>query len=113
MVGINKKNVNQAMIVYTTCPNQECAQTLTQTLLEKKLCACVNIIPGVQVSYLWNGVIESGHEVGVIIKTLAHVYPKLERELRKLHPYEIPCIIGVQVSQVLEKYHDWLARELK
>ncbi len=98
----------QHCIVLCTCPDQASADHIAQTLVAEQLAACVNIIDGVKSVYLWQGEMESSHELQLIIKTHSRCYGALEQRLRALHPYELPEIIAVPIEAGLPGYLAWL-----
>ena len=95
-------------IVLTTCPDEESAQTIARALVEQRLAACVNILPAVQSVYLWKGKIQQDQERLLIIKSTEQQYSKIEQGIRKLHPYELPEIIAVSITNGLNEYLKWL-----
>lgn len=97
-------------IVFCTLPDTEKARQIGTYIVQKQLAACVNLIHEVESIYHWKGKIESGKEVLAVFKTTAIKYPKLESQIRKMHPYELPEIIAVNVSEGYTKYLDWILR---
>ncbi|MDH5631524.1 MAG: divalent-cation tolerance protein CutA [Gammaproteobacteria bacterium] len=95
-------------IVLTTCPNRDTAQTLAKTLVEQNLAACVNIIDGVRSVYKWNGGIQDDAELLLLIKSPVEHFPVLRDRLLELHPYELPEIVTVPVTDGLAGYLDWI-----
>jgi periplasmic divalent cation tolerance protein len=95
-------------IVFCTFPDQETAQRIAQTLVEEGLAACVNVIPGVQSIYRWEGKIESAGEHLALMKTTEEAYPRLEARLKELHPYEVPEIIALPVAAAAGRYGAWV-----
>ena len=100
-------------VVFNTCPDKETAVRVANTVVQEKLAACVNIIPGITSIYPWEGNIETGEEVLLFIKTRSALYPELENRLRELHPYELPEIINVSISSGLEAYLGWITDSVK
>jgi len=92
----------------TTCPNRDTAQTLAKTLVEQNLAACVNIIDGVRSVYKWNGGIQDDAELLLLIKSPVEHFPVLRDRLLELHPYELPEIVTVPVTDGLAGYLDWI-----
>jgi len=95
-------------LILTTCPDQQSAETLAIQLLEAKLAACINILPGLKALYHWKGQIESADEHLLIIKTRADKYHEIEIILQKSHPYELPEIIAVPIERGLPEYLQWI-----
>lgn len=101
----------EAMLVITNLPDREQAVSLAQKLVESRLAACVNIMAECESVYAWEGKIETVHEVPLLIKTLGQHYPKVEAMIRQNHPYELPEVIAVSLSNGLPEYMRWIASE--
>jgi periplasmic divalent cation tolerance protein len=97
-----------AVIVLTTLGADDDAAELARTLVEQRLAACVNVVPGVTSIYRWKEDVEQDDEQLLVIKTTAHLLDALQARLRELHPYELPEFIVVQVSGGSEAYLGWL-----
>lgn len=95
-------------VVFNTCPDAICAEKIARALVDRKLAACVNMLPGLRSVYTWKGVCETAEEHLLIIKTLASAYPALERAILELHPYELPEIIAVPIAAGLPGYLTWI-----
>ena len=100
-----------ALIVLTNCPDEDCANAIALAVVEEKLAACVNILPRMQSIYRWQGAIESASEIALLIKSTAKNYPALEKRIAELHPYDLPEIIALPITQGLPTYLNWLATE--
>lgn len=98
----------RAMLVYTTCPDAETAGRLARVLVERRLAACVSIGAAVSSCYPWKGEIEQDEELPVTIKTTPARMKALKKTLPELHPYEVPELLAVPVTDGLEPYLDWL-----
>ena len=105
--------MNEIRLVLCTFPDAASARQIGTVLVEKQLAACVNLIPGVESVYRWQGKVESASEVLAIFKTSAAVFPDLERQLTSLHPYEVPEIIALDPAAVPESYAAWLHGSLR
>lgn len=97
------------VLVLSTAPDADTAQLLARTLVGEGLAACVNIIPGVQSIYRWQGKVESVSELNLLIKTTEAGYAALETRLRQLHPYELPEILALRNTAGLPDYLHWIA----
>jgi periplasmic divalent cation tolerance protein len=103
------------LLVYITCQSKEQADMIGAELLKKRLCACLNIIPGMESKYFWppkTDVYEMNTEVILIAKTIESKYQALEEEVKQLHSYDNPCILAIPVVHVRKDYYDWLIGEL-
>jgi periplasmic divalent cation tolerance protein len=100
-------------LVLCTFPDIEAARQIGTVLVEKQLAACVNLLPGVESVYRWQGRVESAAEVLAVFKTSAAVFPEFERELAELHPYDVPEIVGIEPAAVAETYARWVAAEVR
>ncbi len=96
------------LLVTTTCPDQACADMLAEALLQQKLAACVQQIPGIRSFYRWKGNIEADNEVLLHIKTRAGRFEELAASISALHPYEIPEIIALPLVAASGPYLHWL-----
>lgn len=102
--------VSQLKIVLTTCP-QEQAQSLATSLIERRLAACVNLLPGVSSVYRWQGKVVRDEEALLIIKTPPHREAELFACLEAEHPNDVPEIISLPTDNVLESYLNWAHHE--
>ena len=100
-----------AILVLTTLPEREGAEALARELLATRLAACIQIGSTVQSLYHWRGQIETANEIPMTIKTRAGLYARLEAAIRRRHPYELPEIIAVTISDGLAAYLDWVTGE--
>jgi periplasmic divalent cation tolerance protein len=100
--------MSEIRLVFCTFPDAASARQIGTALVEKQLAACVNLIPAVESVYRWQGRLETAAEVLAVIKTSAAAFPAFERELARLHPYEIPEIIAIEPAAVAENYASWL-----
>lgn len=98
----------QARLVLTTAGSMEEARVLARTLVEERLAACVNLIPQVESIYRWEGRIESGPEVLLVMKTEADRVPALQQRLHALHRYDVPEFLVLPVDAGSERYLAWL-----
>lgn len=99
------------LLVITNLPDAYSAHALAGALIEARLSACVNILAPCRSVYRWQGKVEDAEEVPVLIKTTAARYAALEAAIRARHPYELPEIIAVPISQGLPEYLAWVAAE--
>jgi periplasmic divalent cation tolerance protein len=100
------------IVVLSTCASAEEAQRVARGLVEKRLAACVNVIPGVRSVYRWKDAIEDEEEVLLLIKTSRALLEELREEIERLHSYEVPEVIALSVVDGSERYLAWMNREL-
>jgi periplasmic divalent cation tolerance protein len=105
--------MDQSLLVMTNVPDASVATVLARHLVANKLAACVNLLPGVQSIYRWQGAIEAANEITMIIKTTQARYLELETAIQTLHPYQVPEIIALPISGGFPPYLDWIAQETK
>lgn len=98
------------LLAVTTLPSAEAASALTRALVERRLIACGTMLAGTSI-YRWKGAIEQAGEVVVLMKTTADCWERLKRELPGLHPYDVPELLAVPVSDGLDSYIAWLNAE--
>ena len=99
------------IFVYITNPNKTVAKKVAMHLLTKRLAACANIFP-IESSYWEKGKIESTGEVVLIVKTRKENFNKVKSEIKKIHPYSIPCVVKIDV-EANKEYESWLKKEAK
>ena len=100
------------IVVLSSCDSEQEAAKLARHLVEKRLAACVNILPGVHSFYHWQGAIEDNTEWLLVIKSRRDLFPALRAEIAKLHTYEVPELVALPVVEGSESYLAWLDREL-
>jgi periplasmic divalent cation tolerance protein len=100
--------MSEYIIVYSTFKNLGQAERIGKTLVEAGLAACANIMPEIRTIYKWKGKVEQGLEVPMMIKTRKKHFKKLEAEIKKLHNFEIPCIISWEIDKGSKEYLGWL-----
>lgn len=98
-------------MVLTTLPEQADAEALARELLVARLAACIQIGAAVQSLYHRQGEIETAREIPLAIKTRAELYAQVETAIRERHPYELPEIVAVPITDGLPAYIDWIAAE--
>ena len=97
------------LVAYCTCPDAGSADAIARALVEERLAACVNVLPGVRSTYRWQGAVEQADEVLLLIKTTADRLDALAGRLRSLHPYELPELVAVEARAGLPAYLEWVA----
>lgn len=101
----------EARLILVTVPDREVATALARALVEERLAACVNLLPGVHSIYRWEGAVESADEVLLLLKTRADRVDTLRRRVVSLHPYDLPEFVVVPVEGGLDRYLAWILAE--
>ena len=96
------------LIVLTTIPDREEAETLAEKLVSEKLAACVQVLPQMRSIYFWQGEVKKDDECLLLIKTLAEKYDAVEAFIRNNHSYSVPEIVALNAEKVFDGYLDWL-----
>src|SRR5277367_1254222 len=110
---ILSKMRTEYLTVFSAFGDAETARKAGHALVEEKLAACANIVPGIESIYHWKGKIETSAEVLVVFKTTREKYGAFEIRLCELHPYEVPEIVALEIAAGLPAYLDWIADSLK
>src|SRR5216110_977690 len=108
---MERKGPHSTRLVLTNLPDRASAERLADTLIEKRLAACVNILAPCRSVYRWKNAVQHDEEHPMLIKTTAERYPALEQAIRAGHPYELPEIIAVPIERGLPAYLQWVAAE--
>ena len=95
-------------LILCTCPDAETADKLAGALINEKLAACVNIMPGIRSVYEWLGKVEITQEHLLLIKSHQDRYAAIEATLQSLHPYQLPEIIAVAIERGSLDYLKWI-----
>jgi periplasmic divalent cation tolerance protein len=98
-----------AIVVLCTCPNADSAERIAHTLVEERLAACVNRVPGIRSTYRWQGQITTDIEELLIIKTTRERFESLRERILALHGYSVPEIVAVEISAGHAPYLAWIA----
>ncbi len=104
-------DTERAVFVYTTYPSIVEAEEAGRNLVERRLCACVNIIPGMVSYYWWNGAMERGEEAVMLIKTRASLSADVAVAVKETHSYATPAIVVLPIENVEANYFQWLMSE--
>jgi periplasmic divalent cation tolerance protein len=100
-------------LVLTTCGSQEEARRVAHNLVERRLAACVNIIPQIESVYRWQGEVETATEWLLLIKTAEPLFERLRDALLELHSYDVPECIEVGIEDGSTAYLEWIAESVK
>jgi len=100
-------------IVLTTCGSLEEARKIATALVERRLAACVNIVPQIESVYRWQGKVETSTEWLLVIKTTAGVFTSLCDTLHELHSYETPECIAIEIEDGSAAYLEWIGESVR
>lgn len=104
--------MTEALIVFSTFPDEDSAARAVRTLVEERLIACANLMPGARSIYRWKEGVEDTREVVVLMKTRKQDWTVLLSRLHDLHPHETPECIAVRIAAGAPKYMAWLDEAL-
>jgi periplasmic divalent cation tolerance protein len=104
-------NGSDLRVVLCTCPPDH-ATIVARSLLEQRLAACVNVIPGVRSLYWWNDEVAEDGESLLVIKTAQSAFARLEARLSEIHPYDVPEILSLSVDAGADTYLNWLRKSV-
>lgn len=104
------------IFVYITAPTLDEAHRIGRALVENRLAACANLLPGMTSIYRWQGKVEQAGEVVVIAKTTAGLFDRLAARVlaarvKEIHSYDCPCIVALPLARGHAPYLDWIAAE--
>jgi periplasmic divalent cation tolerance protein len=102
---------NNFVLLFVTAPDGECAEAIARKLLEERLVACVNIVPGLRSLYWWEGEVEASDEVLMLLKARRSDIDAVTERVRGLHPYEVPEVIAADICGGSQAYLDWVNAE--
>jgi len=103
--------MDRPLLVYTTFPDVDSALSIGEALVNDRLIACINVLPGMQSVYAWRGNIERGQEAVGILKTVKGLQDEVHRALKERHPYETPVILFIEPTGADSATLDWLRSE--
>ena len=105
--------MTDAKIVLTTTGSQEEARKIARALVDRRLAACVNIIPQVESIYRWQGKVEDAYEWLLLIKTTTAAFERVRDAIRELHSYDLPECISFSVEDGSSDYLDWISESVE
>jgi periplasmic divalent cation tolerance protein len=96
------------VVIFATAPDTESAERLARTLVEERLVACANVVPGLRSHYWWEGEVQSSDEVLLLMKARRSDVAEVAERVKSLHPYSLPEVIAAPIVAGLEAYLDWV-----
>ena len=105
-------SVTDKIVILSTCETEADARRIAEHLVERRLAACVNIMPGVTSVYRWKGAVESASEWMLVIKSRSDLVAAIEREFDVVHPYEVPELVVLPIVDGGKAYLQWLSTEI-
>ena len=104
--------MTDCVVVLVTAPDADTAARIARTLVEEKLAACGNVLPGVRSIYRWQGNVEEAQETLLVLKTARARFNEIVDRVRALHPYEVPEVVAVPIEAGFDGYLDWVVGSL-
>ena len=98
----------RAAVIHCSCPDDATATRIAAALVDERLAACVQCLPGVRSTYRWDGRTEHATEVLLLIKTAADRIPDVFERVTRLHPYDVPELLALDVRDGTPAYLDWV-----
>jgi periplasmic divalent cation tolerance protein len=102
--------MTNARIILTTAGSQEEAIKIAHALVERRLAACVNIVPQIESVYRWQGKVETAQEWLLLIKTQVKLYERVRTAVKELHSYDLPECVMLEVSAGSQEYLNWIEK---
>ncbi len=103
--------MSDLIFAYITCKNSTQAEEIGFALVEERLAACANIYPATTSIYRWKGKVEKAEESLLLVKTRASLFEKLEKKVKAMHSYDVPCILSFAVEDGSEEFLNWMKAE--
>jgi periplasmic divalent cation tolerance protein len=100
-------------LIFVTASSLEEARGLARGLLEKRLAACVNLVPNLESHYWWQGKLEKAEEVLMLIKSSAEQFEALEAHIQLHHSYDCPEVVAVDPREMASPYRQWWEEQLR
>lgn len=105
--------MSNVQILLSTVESAQTAEKIAATVVEERLAACVNVLPGISSYFRWEGEVQREQEFMLILKTSTDRLRELIERIKTLHPYEVPEIVAVPVEEGHQPFLDWVERETR
>ena len=112
-MSVTPPSPSDALIVFMTVPDMDTGAAIARVLVDEKLAACVNILPGIRSIYRWQGEVSDDSEALCLIKTRATLYDRLRERATALHPYEVPELLAVTPAAGNQPYLRWMVEQVE
>ena len=110
---MNRAKASNSRVVLITCPSLALARKIARAVVQKRLAACVNVVRSpVESFYAWKGKLEQAREYLLLIKTTTKRLAELEREVKRLHTYDVPEFIALPIAEGSKAYLSWLSESV-
>ena len=113
MQAPDESDGSEVVVALSTCPNEDIARSIAETLVAEGLAACVNRLAGVRSTYIWDGRLQDDPEILLMIKSCRARLRDLEGRLKTLHPYELPELVVLPIAGGNEAYLEWVREGVK
>jgi periplasmic divalent cation tolerance protein len=100
-----------AVMIYVTCQTEDEAREIASTLVGERLAACANILGAIGSFYWWEGAVEEGEEVALILKTKESLVGRLTERVKELHSYTVPCVVALPLTAGNPDFLRWIESE--
>lgn len=109
--GRHGESPREAVLVYITVPNETVGRQIAEALVQRRLAACVNMVPQIASVYRWDGQVQVETEGLLLAKTQSALVPELRTAVAEMHPYSVPAISAIPLQNVHPPYLDWIFQE--
>lgn len=106
-------NFEAVQWLYVTCATAIEAETIARTLVGERLAACANVLGAMQSFYWWNGEVQNGSEVALVLKTRRELADAATQRIKALHSYDCPCVVALDISGGNADFLNWIVRETR
>lgn len=107
-----EENNADTTLIYITASNEQEALSIGKQLMIRKLAACINVLPGMQSMYWWEGKLETSQEAVLLVKTTQSAWKQVEACVQEFHSYKCPCLISIRPDQVHTEYLKWWKKQM-
>jgi periplasmic divalent cation tolerance protein len=104
---------NTGLVVFVTVSSEDEAIKISRAVVEARLAACANIVPGVRSIFCWEGNLSEEREVLVVLKSKAELFDELASLVKSLHSYQVPEIIALSIVKVTRPYWEWMDESMR